>query len=357
MKLFPKIALFIMTIVFFSAIIEIVLHFVMPVTYNLSTPDEEFHHTLVKNAQRWQRFHGHVTFVETDSNGFRSRNFPFEKDADVKRVMILGDSIIANIEAPHDRMITTLLENKLNNLSGNWEVMNRGVESWDAYLEYLYFMKAGKKYTPDIVVVVFNMGNDFIDVMNNAVIPEFDNTVPLVDKFHPLSLFARFRFFLNQNSGIYRLFHSFYYNNLKKHENVLDGFFSRGYDDFFYNGTRKIETVFGAFKQQATDNNFSLIVVVHSDPRAVNKKYYDYWANKRKNYIPFENLQKPAQMISSFMATSNITFIDDTKYINEFDDYISLEDGHLSEKGGRKLAELMFEKIREVAGQKQAADI
>ncbi|MBI4147781.1 hypothetical protein HY490_00650 [Candidatus Woesearchaeota archaeon] len=327
-------------------VVEYVLHWVVPVNFNVSAYDTEWHHTFIKNMRGWTSSDAGATFLVTDSDGFRDREHLVVKRGDETRVMVLGDSIIANVAVPKEKMITALLAEKLEES----EVINRGVESWDMYLEYLYFRKDGHKYAPDVLVLVFNVGNDFIDIMNPEIVPLFNDSVILVDKFPELSVQKKVRWWLNQHSGVYRLFHSFYYSNIKEHSVTNDGFFSLGFGSEFQEALRRIKVVITAFDALARRQGTRLIVVVHNDPRVTNQEYYQHWADKRKNYIPFEELGKGGGMLVDFLNQSNITYVDNTPYIHELADYVSFEDAHLSAQGSRKFADVLFNAVNMTFG-------
>jgi len=104
-----------------------------------------------------------------NSHGFRDYERTHEKPENSFRILVFGDSYVEGLQVSLDKTFPALLEKKLNEHSASmrFEVLNLGQSGFgtaDAYMRYLNF---GVEYSPDLVILAFLTGNDF---MNNSKI-------------------------------------------------------------------------------------------------------------------------------------------------------------------------------------------
>jgi lysophospholipase L1-like esterase len=118
-----------------------------------------------------------VPLVEHQNGSFRFRTNNLglrrdgrtatEKPGEVFRVLVLGDSqtdgYVDNAES-----FATLLEGELREWAGGRrvEVLNGGVAGYSTAQEYLWFDVNGRELEPDLVVLVFYLGNDALDLLD-----------------------------------------------------------------------------------------------------------------------------------------------------------------------------------------------
>ena len=80
-----------------------------------------------------------------------------------KRVLVLGDSMVAAFEVPYEETFTALLQTSLTErLGAQVQVVNAGVRGYGTDQSYLYFRERGRALAPDLVVF-FHSGNDLTD--------------------------------------------------------------------------------------------------------------------------------------------------------------------------------------------------
>lgn len=104
--------------------------------------------------------------VRTDHEGFRGPDRPLEKPAGVRRVAILGDSMIAALGVEEDETLVAQLEQLLNRQAPaqqRWEVLNFGVPGSSTGQELALWRATVKRYQPDVVLCAFFVGNDLAD--------------------------------------------------------------------------------------------------------------------------------------------------------------------------------------------------
>lgn len=128
--------------------------------------------------------------VRTDREGFRGPDRPCEKPQHVRRVAVLGDSMIAALGVEEDQTLVGRLEQLLNRQSSGaerWEVFNFGVPGSSTGQEFALWRATVKQYRPDVVLCGFFVGNDLADnsrrLSNNPrVYFDLDQTGRLVQR-------------------------------------------------------------------------------------------------------------------------------------------------------------------------------
>jgi len=99
--------------------------------------------------------------VATNSKGLRDEEYDYAKPADVKRILLLGDSFVIGTEVDRDRVIDVVLEQLLAS-QGKYQVINAGTRGYGTDQEYLFLINEGYKYSPDIVIYTYYR-NDLAD--------------------------------------------------------------------------------------------------------------------------------------------------------------------------------------------------
>jgi hypothetical protein len=96
--------------------------------------------------------------VRINSHGLRGPETSREKPPGVRRIAVLGDSFTWGVGATEPELFTSLIEKSLPGV----EVLNFGVSGYSPVQHRLLTEKV-LSFAPDAVVVVFCLGNDFID--------------------------------------------------------------------------------------------------------------------------------------------------------------------------------------------------
>ncbi len=99
--------------------------------------------------------------VATNSKGLRDEEYDYAKPADVKRILLLGDSFVIGTEVDRDRVIDVVLERLLAS-QGKYQVINAGTRGYGTDQEYLFLINEGYKYSPDVVIYTYYR-NDLAD--------------------------------------------------------------------------------------------------------------------------------------------------------------------------------------------------
>jgi lysophospholipase L1-like esterase len=126
-----------------------------------------------------------------NAHGLRDRERTVEKAPGTKRIILLGDSIVAGAEGIRDHALTISgqLEDKYTESS--IEVLNFGINGYCTRAEVELLKQKGLQFKPDLVILVFVGSNDFDDI--NADLGKVDLRQPwLVEKLFVYShLFRR----------------------------------------------------------------------------------------------------------------------------------------------------------------------
>ncbi len=91
--------------------------------------------------------------VETNSNGQRDREIPYERAPGVLRVAMVGDSLTMGWGVPFESLFSKRLEGLYGKVGINAEVVNLGVGNWNTVQAVQHFLTKGYRYNPDIVVL------------------------------------------------------------------------------------------------------------------------------------------------------------------------------------------------------------
>jgi lysophospholipase L1-like esterase len=104
-------------------------------------------------------------YTSINSLGLRDREIPYAPRPPF-RILVLGDSFTAGLQVAQDRTFVKLLESALDAgapPASRVEVLNAGVSGWGTDNELLYYRAEGWKYRADLVLLVFNTGNDVME--------------------------------------------------------------------------------------------------------------------------------------------------------------------------------------------------
>jgi hypothetical protein len=108
---------------------------------------------------------GRRVALRFNRDGFRGPDRPYEKPPGVRRVAVLGDSMIVAAATDEEKTLVRRLEDMLNGAdpAAAWEVMNFGISSSSTGQEMVLYREVASRYHPDIVVCAFYVGNDLAD--------------------------------------------------------------------------------------------------------------------------------------------------------------------------------------------------
>jgi lysophospholipase L1-like esterase len=92
-----------------------------------------------------------------NSKGIRGPEYPYQKRRGAYRILILGDSFAEGYTVEFSELFSEVLQDALNQdqSARHYEVINMGVGGYSTDQELLWFQTEGKKYTPDLTILMF----------------------------------------------------------------------------------------------------------------------------------------------------------------------------------------------------------
>lgn len=103
--------------------------------------------------------------LKLNSVGMHDGEHSRSKPTNTYRILMLGDSFIRAHQVQEEETSHQVLEDLLNGTqhSQRFEVISAGVDAWGTGQELLYYRSEGRLYKPDLVLLVFYIGNDITD--------------------------------------------------------------------------------------------------------------------------------------------------------------------------------------------------
>jgi hypothetical protein len=128
--------------------------------------------------------------VRLNSHGLRmDEDIAFEKRRGEQRVLVIGDSTAFGWGVSQGETFSDSLQRRLRSSRGDqWTVINAGVNGYNTSQEVEYFLLTGRRYQPDIVVLMFNSNDVEPRIVPNVTtwrrhpswpksLPEFANRI------------------------------------------------------------------------------------------------------------------------------------------------------------------------------------
>jgi hypothetical protein len=100
--------------------------------------------------------------VQVNSKGLRGPEITYVKPAGSYRVLVLGDSFTFALQVAEQETFVAQLADQLNAGGGRprLETINAGTDGWSTANELAWFQQEGYRYEPDLVLLMFYVGND-----------------------------------------------------------------------------------------------------------------------------------------------------------------------------------------------------
>ena len=127
-------------------------------------------HFNVPGFDGWIKTSEFTTRVQISPLGLRDPRTAYARPPDVHRILLLGDSFVEAVQVNAGDTVASRIEASLQRPGGKRvEVVNAGVAGYGTGQEMLLFEHEGRKYEPQVVVLVVFLGND---VGDNAYRPD-----------------------------------------------------------------------------------------------------------------------------------------------------------------------------------------
>jgi len=106
-----------------------------------------------------------TVMLRFNDQGLRFPSVPLKKPAGTKRLLVIGDSMIAGLEVEEEHTAMARFQAAMNARAEGprWEVLNFGVSGSGTGQQLTLYQHLGRKYQPDMVWLSFYPGNDLAD--------------------------------------------------------------------------------------------------------------------------------------------------------------------------------------------------
>lgn len=310
--------------------------------------------------------------VTTNSLGFRDTEFSASKPTGIYRIMILGDSFTFGFSLDDGYNYPAVVELCLQN-SAQIEIINAGFASSyspDSY--YVYHREISPTYEPDMIIVGYFIGNDFLDMMDTVWIGEtsglptrVESKTRYVDPAHWWRTRAglpRYQNPLLRDVHLYQLIvgQLIEWGIGTDYANAGEGYFEN-YKAVFYpdfQGITAMQTAFdrsmqmlAAMRDLAAERGQNYLVILI--PTGVQSDQ-DLW-EQTLNDLPYPTnpaTAHPQKRIQDFLEAEQIPYLDLLPSFREPSDealYLG-RDGHWSEAGMFRASDVICQYLKDHLG-------
>ncbi|MGE3272505.1 MAG: hypothetical protein AB7P40_27415 [Chloroflexota bacterium] len=157
----------------------------------------------------WKKTDEYTSWIEINSKSLRGAEIDYPKPPGEYRILITGDSFTFGEQVNQDETFTQRLEDRLNAEQPglHYRVLNAGSNGWATANEAVYLTKEGVRFSPDVVIVAFYVGNDISDnyrrVATVSIAREADLALRGADSFEgPRRILRRSELYTVFESGV-----------------------------------------------------------------------------------------------------------------------------------------------------------
>ena len=315
--------------------------------------------------------------VRTNNLGLRGKDIFLEKQENVFRILMLGDSMTFGWGVEDEQTVSALLEKRMNDLlpDKRIEVLNAGFSDGYSPDSYYAFMRdVGLRLQPDLVIVNLFPYNDLSDMLEMDWTKTDDSGYPLAVRSWDRMVKNGYQVFREKTEWKYEIpilknshLAMLLFQAMEKNTPQLVSNIKRVLDVHDPpNRTNREETerciytlkcekkfdkpindsifLLGGFKQMAVENKFRLLVVLLPSPDQAKKVSQDILRLKSP-LVASE--QQPQKKIREQLDTFQIDWLDPLLVLSDTNvkEYFYERDGHLTSKGTQVVAEYLLEQL------------
>jgi len=299
--------------------------------------------------------------IRINNLGLRDKDYDEELNSDIKKILLLGDSMTFGYGVEQEQSYPKTLEKLLGDY---YFVINSGVGGYSPDVEYIYLKEKGLKLNPDVVILGLYVGNDITDL-------EFNNWIRLDEKDLPKKISSN-QFYVDdqnrlrtkgdenviKNNPFPILYGINVFLSYKSHAYI---FFKERLKSLFYKLTGQEEsiqkTIYGNYYNKDLELSWKKVEAILVEMNLLVKekdKYFviilipsrDQFQEEKDNTYNFTN---PNKRLMAFGKENNLIMIDLLPYFKGEDDprdFYYKKDVHLNKEGHRFLAEKIYEKLK-----------
>ncbi len=310
----------------------------------------------------------------TNRFGFNDRDYPLTKDPGTFRILVVGDSFgwAGGLKANY----TALLEQMFEKRDGSHkvDVVNTGYLGTHTGEQLLMLKKFGLQYNPDLVILGFFAGNDFLDADPNRKRIVVNGCFVDIDKHHEHRLFgypiifqSRLRLFLTQKYQSYAITKqarkeaeewatangqpaptkNLPAENFYSNQRVMLEFFNKKTSAARFG--RNVDYIFQSLLEMndlLKARNIKFMVAIYPDSTQVKPQQFDTLVTKfglnRDDY----DLNLAQDELKAFLSSKQIPYLDLLEAFRAEEpkrDLYLLHDAHWNKAGNELAAQMLFE--------------
>lgn len=317
---------------------------------HMMTADEKLCFRWTPNFKGTINAKEYTTELNINEEGFRDQTY--NNTAGEKIIFSIGDSMTAAQQVPADKTFSKLLQQKLGM---QYFVMNLGVPGYNPSQYYVLLEQMLQKHKPEIILLNFFTGNDFIptkkDFRKNKCAFTVVNGYEVNAEHEKLGMIFNTRVFLAHHSQLYNivsdLINTNYYIKkiLSDRRIVLSSFYPEDfiiYDSQHPNYKDVYETTFAIIKEinsLTKKHNSRLIINIIPPQEHVREELFE--EIKRFYNLPKElSFNHAYEKLKNFLKKENITFSDTLAILdkNKNQELYFKHDKHFTQKAHEIIA-------------------
>jgi hypothetical protein len=309
----------------------------------------------------------------TNKFGFIDRDYPLQKTPGVYRILFVGDSF--GWAGGQEGNYTALLERQLDNHYGyhRIDIINAGYPMTHTAEQLVILKKYGLQYHPDLVILGFFVGNDFIDgnpnrkrIVVNDLYIDIDKRREHIIWGYPIIFQSRLLLYVKQKYKIFTELRKAATEPRQQLSQEQPGPFAEGtfldleraqLEFFNINSLRKgrfqknINYILQSIAEMDAllkSLNIKFIVAIYPDVFQINKTLLKVIFERFRLRIEDYDLDSAQSILKSFLQSKDISYIDFTDRFRsegqEKDLYLS-RDSHWNRSGNQLAADILFETL------------
>lgn len=309
----------------------------------------------------------------TNKFGFNDDDYPLQKTPGIYRILVVGDSF--GWAGGREGNYTAMLERQLDNHYGyhRIDIINAGYPMTQTAEQLVMLKKYGLQYHPDLVILGFFVGNDFIDgnpnrkrIVVNDLYMDIDRRREHIILGYPIVFQSRLLLYVKQKYKIFTELRKAASEPRQQLSQEQPGTFAeatfldleRAELEFFnINSSRKgrfqknINYILQSIAEMDAllkSQNIKFIVAIYPDVFQINKTLLKGIVERFRLRIEDYDLDLAQNILKSFLQSKDISYIDFTDRFRsegqEKDLYI-LRDSHWNRSGNQLAADILFETL------------
>lgn len=297
--------------------------------------------------------------IATNSLGLRDREY-FAKESNDYRILALGDSFTwGGYGIASNETFLKIFEKRLNEKSPdtNYQVINAGVPGYGTKEEMFYLINRGYKLQPDLVILNFFVGNDFLGNIGSEGLTAKDGI--LIEKKYKTTTAEKVRSFMLIHLHSYRLIEkrviNLFGNFIERHirgkiqqDDYQSELFLKPTNDNIKLQINMAKELLDNMNSYLASNDIKFAIVIIPLKYQVDENLKELFI--KNNYRAGEevDMEFPEKMIIEWALQNNVTVIDllpKLSALNQNNDFYWKLNPHFNVKGNEVVGSIIYDEL------------